>query len=175
MTDRIFKFYGQAFAATTAAAITVKFNGVEVFSGPVATDNSPVPTSATDTTSVLFEYVGTTDLSGNIPFELHVTNGTVFFGAVEANYSVADRPNPKNPVNLEPTVIVSPENSYTDVNQNLIETDGKINVKINGVDQIRNVINLDQLGDWWYAISQNETFTCDIFVDPARVITEITV
>jgi hypothetical protein len=171
--DRIFKFYGQAFAAT-AAAITVKFNGVEIFSGPVITNNSPAPDSPTDITGVLFEYVGTTDLVGNIPFELHVINGTVFFGAVEANYSGAqvevDQTDPDNPIQ---TVTVLPENFYIDVNKNSAETDGKINVSIDGIDQVRNLINPEQTGDWWYQILENQNFTCDIFVDPDIVITSI--
>lgn len=176
MADRIFKFYGQAFAATTAAVITVKFNSVEFFSGPVATDNSPVPNSATDTTSVLFEYVGTTDLSGNIPFELHVNNGTVFFGAVEANYSGFSATRDRTAESSWPSeyvVNVTPENFWSDVNQNSIETDGKSNVLINGIEQVRNLIDPSQVGDWWYRISENETFTCDIFVDPECIFTEI--
>jgi hypothetical protein len=81
-----------------------------------------------------------------------------------------DRTDPANPVR---TVIVSPENFYDDINQNSIETDGKINVKINGFDLVRNVIDTEQTGDWWYTISQHETFTCDIFVDPDRIVTVI--
>lgn len=173
MINRIFKFYGQAFADTTAA-ITVKFNGVEIFSGPVTTDSSPVPSSPTDITGVLFEYVAATDLSGNIPFELHVTNGTVFFGAVTANYSgvetEVDLTDPNNPVT---TVTVLPEYFYSDVNQNSVETDGKINVKIDGIDQTRNVIDPEQTGDWWYQILENQTFTCDIFVDPYLITTVV--
>ena len=176
MANRIFKFYGQAFAATTAAAITVKFNSVEIFSGPVPTNNSPVPNNATDTTELLFEYVGTTDLSGNIPFELHVNNGTVFFGAVEANYSGFEATKDRTDESSWPSesvVTVTPENFWADVNQNSIETDGKSNVLINGVEQVRYIMDPSQIGDWYYRISENETFTCDIFVDPERIVTEL--
>lgn len=174
MTDRIFKFYAQAFADTTAAVITVKFNGSEIFSGPVPTVNSPALDHPTDTNNVLFEHVGSIDLVGNIPFELSVATGTVFFGIVTANYSGSevdtDNTDPANPVK---TVIVSPENFYSDVNQNSFESDGKINAKIHGVDQVRNVIDPEQLGDWWYKILENETFTCNIFVDPDMIVTSI--
>jgi hypothetical protein len=172
--NRIFRFYGQAFSA----AITVKFNNVEIFSGPVPSNNSPMSNnSSTDTIELLFEYVGTTDLSGNIPFELHVTNGTVFFGAVEANYTGFAATRDRTAESSWPSefvVIEPPENCWADVNQNSIETDGKTNVQIDGVEQIRQVIDPDQAtGDWWYRISENETFTCDIFVDPDCILTEI--
>jgi hypothetical protein len=169
MINRTFKFYGQAFSPT-AAAITVKFNGVEIFSGPVSTINSAAPDSPTDTTGVMFEYVGTTDVVGNIPFELHVINGTVFFGAVAANYSGirAERSDTG-----EISIIEHPENFWSDVNQNSIETDGKSNVSINGAAQIREVIDPTQIGDWWYRILEDETFTCNIFVDPNIIVTTI--
>lgn len=174
MTNRIFKFYGQAFADTTEAVITVKFNGSEIFSGSVPTSNSPVLVQPTDINTVLFEYVGTTDLVGNIPFELSVATGTVLFGMVTANYSGfeadVDNTDPANPVI---TVIVSPENFYDDVNHNSLETDGKINAKIDGVDLTRHVIDPEQLGDWWYQIFENQTFTCNIFVDPDKIVTNI--
>ncbi len=78
-----------------------------------------------------------------------------------------------DPDNRVRTVVIPPENFYADINQNSIETDGKINVKINEADQTRLVIDPEQIGDWWYTIGQNETFTCDIFVDPERIVTVI--
>jgi hypothetical protein len=174
MADRIFKFYGQAFALTGTVAITVKFNGVEIFSGPVPTVNSLPSTQPTNTNGVLFEYVGTTDLVGNIPFELHVTNGTVFFGAIRANYSGSnfevDQTNPDAP---EIVVTTAPENYWADINQKSIESDGKTNVKINGVSKLRHVIDLKQIGDWWYQIPDGAVLTCDIEVDPTIVVEAI--
>jgi hypothetical protein len=173
MADRNFKFYIQSLS-NTPAEITVKFNSVEIFSGTMPSITTDLTGLVNWQTDAVCEYMGTTDLVGNVPFELTVINGAVAFGRIEANYSgiqtEVDRTDPVNPVK---TVIVSPENFYDDINQNSIETDGKINVKINGVDLVRNVIEPEQTGDWWYTISQNETFTCDIFVDPDRIVTGI--
>ena len=173
MMDRIFKFYVQQ-VSDTPAEITVKFNNVEIFSGSMPTITTDLLGLVNWQTDAACEYIGTTDLVGNVPFELLVTSGTVRFGRIEANYSgwqtEVDRTDPVNPVQ---TVIVAPVNFYDDVNFNAINTDGKINAKINGVDQERNVIDPTQIGDWWYTISQNETFTCDVFVDPDKIKTII--
>jgi hypothetical protein len=173
MADRNFKFYVKLLS-DIPAEITVKFNSVEIFSGTILSITTDLTESVNWQTDAACEYMGTTDLVGNVPFELSVINGAVAFGRIEANYSgiqtEVDRADPANPVR---TVIVSPENFYDDINQNSIETDGKINVKINGVDQVRNVIDPKQTGDWWYPIFQNETFTCDIFVDPDKIVTGI--
>lgn len=173
MIDRIFKFYVQPLS-DTPAEITIKFNGVEIFSDTMPAITTDLTGPVNWQTDAVCEYIGTTDLVGNIPFELSVISGTVSFGRIEANYSGyevdVDETDPVNPVQ---TVVVSPENFYADINKNSIETDGKTNAKINGIDQTRDVIDLEQTGDWWYIISQNETFTCDIFVDPDRIVTEI--
>ena len=173
MANRNFKFYIKSLS-DTPAEITVKFNSVEIFAGTMPAITTDLTGSVNWQTDAVCEYIGTTDLVGYVPFELTVTNGAVTFGRIEANYSgfelAVDRTDPANPVK---TVIVPPDNFYAEINQNSIENDGKINVKINGVDQIRLVIDPEQTGDWWYTISQNETFTCDIFVDPDRIVTVI--
>jgi hypothetical protein len=173
MADRNFKFYIQSLS-DTPAEITVKFNSVEIFSGTMPSITTDLTGPVNWQTDAACEYIGTTDLVGYVPFELTVTNGAVAFGRIEANYSgfelALDQTDPDNPVR---TVVIPLENFYADINENSIETDGKINVKINGVDLVRNVIDPEQTGDWWYTISQNETFTCDIFVDPDRIVTGI--
>ena len=171
MANRIFKFYGQAVTPMGTVEIAVKFNGVEIFSGPVPTVNSTPLNRASDPTGVLFEYVGTTDLVGNIPFELHAINGTVFFGAILANYSGCDfdidQTNPDAPMVV---VTTSPENFWANINRKSVYSDGKTNVKINGVNQVRHVIDPAQIGEWWYRISNNEVLTCDIEIDPDFIV-----
>jgi hypothetical protein len=173
MATRIFKFYGQAFSPTGDAAINVTFNGVNIHSGSVPTINSSSPQQATDTTRELFqtvklfEYTGSTDLVGNIPFELHVTSGTVFFGTIEANYSGYEIDD------VTETVTTPPENYWFDVNNNSAETDGKSNVTINGVPQVRDPVDPTEIGDWWYQIFENDTFACNIFIDPEMIVLEI--
>jgi hypothetical protein len=159
MTARTFRFYGKAFSKTGTVNVTATFNEIQIHSGPIVTVDSSPPGRIIEELDLLFEYTGITDLLGNIPLELSVTNGTLFFGTVEANYSGNDEDTP-------------PENYWGDVNSNSIETDGKNNVKINGVDQSRVVVNPDETGDWYYSIPENGTLTCDIFVDPDIVVTE---
>jgi hypothetical protein len=58
------------------------------------------------------------------------------------------------------------------VNTNSVETDGKINVQINGVEQSsRVVVDPALTGDWWYKILDSQTFTCDIFIDSTKILT----
>ena len=173
MANRNFKFYIKSLS-NTPAEITVKFNSVEIFTGTMPTITTDITGAVNWQTDAVCEYIGNTDLVGYVPFELTVINGTAAFGRIEANYSgfelAVDRTDPDNPVR---TVLVPPENFYDDINQNSIETDGKSNVFLNGIAKIREVIDPTQVGDWWYTISQNETLTCDIFVDPDRIVTVI--
>jgi hypothetical protein len=168
MINRTFRFYTQAFSESGSVSVVAKFNGQQVYSGTIPTVNSVSPTKTTDTNTVGFEYTGPIDITGQIPFELTVTGGTVFFGAVEANYSgnskIAD---PFSQV----IVAADPEDVWDDVNTNTIETEGKTEVFVNGVKQIRQVQDPSQIGDWWYRIPDAQTLTCDIFVDPNKIIT----
>jgi hypothetical protein len=174
MTTRIFKFYGKSFSQSGPVAVTAVFNGSQIHSGPVPTVDLLPPTRVTEDLDLLFEYQGTTELSGNIPLELLVTNGTLFFGSVEANYSgkeiEVDVTDPAAPVVV--STITPPENYWADVNQNSMETDGKNNVKINGITQARQPLSPEDIGDWYYRIPQNGTFSCDIFVDPDRIVVD---
>ena len=174
MINRTFKFYAQAFSETDPVSVVAKFNGQQVHSGPIPTINTLESQQPGDQSIVAFEYTGPIDIQGQVPFELTATGGTVYFGRIEANYSgvdiTVDETDPDNPIM---TVVIAPEDYWDDINYNSVETDGKTNVQIDGVEQIRQVIDPEQTGDWWYTISQNETFTCDIFVDPDKIVTGI--
>jgi hypothetical protein len=174
MINRTFKFYSQAFSESGPVSVVAKFNGQQVYSGPIPTANDVAPSAPTDLNILAFECTGPIDIQGQVPFELTVAGGTVFFGRIEANYSgVNFEVDTTDPDNLIVVVNTAPENFWQDVNQNTIETDGKTNVMIDGVEQIRQVIDPEQTGDWWYQISDSQTLTCDIFVDPNKIITSI--
>jgi hypothetical protein len=172
MINRTFKFYTQAFSESGSVSVVAKFNEQQIYSGTVPTINGVAPACSTDANSVGFEYTGSIDMTGQIPFELTVTGGTVFFGAIEANYSgieyTVDTTDLDNPVIV---VDVAPEDFWADINQNTINTDGKTNVYIDGVEQIRQIIDPAQTGDWWYRIFDTQTLVCDIFVDPEKIVT----
>jgi hypothetical protein len=175
MINRTFKFYIQAFSPSESATVAVIFNGEQVYSGSVpavnSLINSPVPTAVTDVDSLVFEYDVPIDTVGQIPFELTVQGGTVFFGKVDANYSGVDAYIDNTDLDT-PTVVVNtaPENFWHSVNNKSIESDGKTNVMIDGVEQIRNLLDTTQLGDWWYRIPDNSTLTCNILVEPEIIV-----
>lgn len=177
MATRIFRFYGRVYSLNDSVSVTARFNGEQVHSGPVPFYKRLPPNqkSLADPGLMMFEYTGSTELSGNIPLELSVTDGTLFFGTIFANYSgvelEVDRTDPVNPVVL--SVITSPENFWGEINQKSLGYDGKINVKINGADQFQTPSGPEEIGNWYYCIQENELFTCDIFVDPDMIVTEI--
>jgi hypothetical protein len=172
MIDRTFKFYTQAFSELGTVSVVAKFNGQQVYSGIIPTVNDFAPFAPTEFDILAFEWTGPIDIQGQVPFELTVTGGTVFFGRVEANYSGVDfTVNKTDPNNRVIIINIAPENFWQDVNRNTIETDGKTNVQIDGVEQFRELLDPLQLGDWWYKIFDTQTLTCDIFVDPDLIIT----
>jgi len=173
MHPRVFKFYGKAISHDGPVSVTATFNGIEIHSGPVSTASSVPLGSIHQSGDVLFEYTGTTELSGEIPFELSVSNGVVYFGLVKANYSGiefdVDYADPENPVVV---VDIAPENFWDEINQNTIESDGKLNVVINGIDCTSRSFDPPYNGDWWYTVPLNGTLTCNIVVDPKIIVTE---
>jgi hypothetical protein len=174
MINRTFKFYTQAFSESTTVSVVAKFNGHQIYSGTVPTVNDVAPDTPTKFDILAFEYTGPIDIQGHIPFELTAVGGTVFFGTIKANYSgVSTGVNKTDPDNHTIVVNIAPENFWQDVNRNTIETDGKTNVQIDGVEQIRQVIDPVQIGDWWYKIFDTQTLTCDVFVDPDLIVTSV--
>lgn len=173
MHPRVFKFYGKAVSNNGPVSVTAKFNGVEIYSGTVPTVSSVPMGLIHQSAEVLVVYTGTTEILGEIPFELSVSNGTVFFGLVKANYSGiefdVDYTDPETPVVV---VDIAPENFWDDVNRNSSESDGKTNVTINGVDRTVRSLGQGTPGDWWYSIPSGGTLTCNIVVDPEIIVTD---
>ena len=180
MAIRTFKLYGVAFLQNGTANITVNYNNVEVFSGPVTTCNEPTPLFVgypNDRITLLAQWESTTDVTGNIPISITANSGDVFWTLTEANYSGIslsyDPPvDPENPV---PVVLIQPVDFYRDPNINTEFTDGRTNVKMNGVTMtvgIRpsDVTDPGLLGDWFYEIPQGSTLSCDIYIDPDLIV-----
>jgi hypothetical protein len=90
--NRSFRFYGVGVGPNTVE-ITAKFNGAQVYSGPVFTvsDSAFATSSLQELSQIMFtiedsaEY--NTDFSGVVPLEITVTQGNmVAFNDVQANY-----------------------------------------------------------------------------------------
>jgi hypothetical protein len=95
MTIRTVKIQGLAYGSVPAE-ITVTANGNTVFSGAVSTLDQPLPTlpdpslSASTVTLCTFEIDQT--FVGQIPMTCEVTQGTVIFAQILANYSTILNP-----------------------------------------------------------------------------------
>jgi hypothetical protein len=167
MPARTFKFLGKAYSTTGNVSVTATFNGAQVYSGEVPTLAQVPPGRNLETLDEFFQWVGDTDLSGNIPFTLSVSNGTVFFGEPFANYSGFEAT-----INFDTTpptwasIETEPVDYWADVNMNTVETDGKYNVTVNGVAQSRVLQSDTEIGDWQYTVPNGATLACDIFIDP---------
>lgn len=103
MTNRTVQIYGYGFGLTDAT-MTVTLNGTTIFSGAVTTTNQPAPTLPdlnldTDTVPICsFELPVT--FNGTQPMTCQVTNGTIIFAQILANYATV--PNPiYSPADLE--------------------------------------------------------------------------
>jgi len=88
MAERTVVFKGLAYGSTPAT-VQITANGVSIFSGTITTENQPVPVMPNSelVTAALFTMTADTAFSGTIPMTCEVTNGTVIFAEVIANYS----------------------------------------------------------------------------------------
>ena len=117
MAERTVVFKGLAYGAT-AATVQITANGVSVFSGTVTTQNQPVPAMPNSelVTAALFTMTADTAFSGTIPMTCEVTNGTVIFAEVIANYS-----NKSNPIYTaeQLAILTSPDPNTSNPSINL--------------------------------------------------------
>jgi hypothetical protein len=173
MINRTFKFYGKAFSNTDPVSVVATFNGQQIYAGTVSTTTgiSAAPEFIEICDTLLFESILDIGTTGQVPLTLTVSGGTLFFGHVDSNYSgvgfVVNKTDPDNHVIV---VNTAPENFWTqDIFSN---SDSKSNVFINNVEWERNIADFPEAtGEWIYQIPDLGTFTCDIFVDPALIVT----
>jgi hypothetical protein len=176
MVARTAKIMGSAYSTQSTITIEVEYNGNIVYSGtmPAITQN-PTPITQPNTNpnweSELGTFVTDTDITGQIPCRITVTNGTLFFGHFWMNYTgnVIYTPN-SNPPPEYITTPVAPIELFSDPNINTVESDGLSNTRKNGVEWPWRSSPGDMLGDWCYPVYSGETFTFDFFVDPDCVV-----
>lgn len=95
MTNRTVKIYGYGFGSTPAS-IEVTLDGNVVYNGTITTTSDPVPTLPdmqldTETVSIC-EFELPVTFAGTIPMVCEVTNGTVIFAQIMANYCPIPNP-----------------------------------------------------------------------------------
>jgi len=95
MAERTVVFKGLAYGSTPAT-VQITANGVSIFSGTITTENQPLPVMPNPelTTAIVPLFTMTVDTAflGTVPMTCEVTNGTVIFADIVANYS--DKFNP---------------------------------------------------------------------------------
>lgn len=184
MVARVAKFMGSLYSTSSTATVEVEYNGVVVQSGALsATTQNPLPEAQPSTSTTweqsLFEFQTDTDITGNIPVKITVTNGVLFFSHFQMNYTgkaglVANDPNvpidPTNPATWHWENLILPQDFYSDPNTNTLETDGVSNTRKNGSPWTWRTNVSDQLGNWAYMVQAGETFEFDFYVDPAKTI-----
>jgi hypothetical protein len=152
MTTRTFRQHAQGFGAATTN-ITVTLNGQEIFSGPVATENAPLPVlpdPAVVIDNVIFTWENDTTFSGPATLEISVSGSPLLLADTVANY---------------PTD--APEFSdqylgfYSYQDSDVTVTDPFANEQIDGIPVAR-VEGSDLTGQWWWTIMPGSTFTATV-------------
>jgi len=95
MAIRTIQFLGMGFGSSPAT-VTATANGTQIFSGTVTTVDQPVPAlpnlALEADQVVLFTYEIDTAFTGEIPMTCAITNGTVIFSEILANYVPIQNP-----------------------------------------------------------------------------------
>lgn len=98
MTNRTIQIIGQGFGSTPATVVAT-LDGATVFSGQISTLAQPVPVLPDSSITianavVLFTFEVPTTFTGSKPLTIEMTNGSLIFGAVDANYITTTEWNP---------------------------------------------------------------------------------
>jgi hypothetical protein len=86
MTDRTIKIIGEAYSTSGDATCTISVDGVELYSGPVETNNSEPPTFQGKVDTVLAEFTVDVDFYGPKQIQITCNSGVIFAGDFVANY-----------------------------------------------------------------------------------------
>jgi len=159
MTTRTFRQHAQGFGAATTN-ITVKLDGQEIFSGPVVTENAPLPVLPNPAFSVAneaFTWEKDTAFSGTMALEISVSGSPLLLANTVANYPT-DAP--------EFAGDFMGFYSYQD-GETLI-SDPFSDEQIDGISVSRNE-DPSLSGQWWWTIMPGSTFTCTVSVAPSLI------
>ena len=169
---------GSAYSTGTTVTCQVEYNNTVVYSGTLpANTQDPLPVNQPNPDPTweqeLFSFVTDTDITGEIPMKISVTDGIVFFAHLWMNYcgNVIVEQDPSDP-NKKIRTPIAPVDFWADPNINTEASDGVSNCVKNGEPWDWRVNVGDRLGDWAYPVSESETFTFDFYVDPTLIVTD---
>ena len=154
MTTRTVKLFGLAYGSSPAE-IAVTLDGAPVYTGTVTTNDTLVPSlpnlEIANTTAEFCEFEIPLDFEGTKAMTCSVTNGTVIFAQILANYCVI--------ANTDP-VIGTGSTGFSSIDG---IGDARSNVSINGVAQTVN--HTEELsGTWWFIVPSGSTLSYDLDV-----------
>jgi hypothetical protein len=155
MTVRTFKQHAQAFGAIPTN-ITVKLDGQEIFSGPLTTENSPLPTLpdlAFAIPNVAFSWEKDSSFSGTVALEISVEGSPMLIADTLANYRTDS---PANADIFEPFY-------YEQVGEN-IYSDPFSDEQIDGI-PVSRLSDQDLPGQWWWTVMPGSTFTTTVHIE----------
>ena len=154
MTTRNFIQCGQAYGSTTAS-ITATIDGTVVFSGPVSTVNTPVPTRpdvSTDTVPTIFTWTNTVAFAGTQSYSIAATGSPLLLDFTGADHCVANN-------------VAEFLSFYTYAIGGVTVPDPFTNVAIDGVAMQRGPDNSTLSGQWQWLIPAGSTLTATLNVN----------
>jgi len=152
MTTRTVKMLGLAYG-TTPAEIAVTLDGVSIYTGTVPTAATPVATlpnlELANTTVEFCNFEIPMDFEGTKSMTCAVTNGTVIFAQIDANYCVI--------ANTDPVIGTGPD-GFGGIGG---VGDARSNVAIGGV--LQPVNHTEEFnGTWWFTVPTGSTLTYNL-------------
>jgi hypothetical protein len=161
MTNRTVQILGVAYGSSPTS-ITAAWNGNQIFSGTVPTQNTPAPTYATSmadvTPGVLFTFEIPMDATGNIGMTTSIENNTVLLAEILANYC--------NVANVTGNVVThtsSGPNGFYSISPPLT-SDERSEVLIDGITQSIPNPKTEPGGTWWFIVPAGSTLSCNVDV-----------
>jgi hypothetical protein len=159
MTNRIVQVLGSGYGSTPASVVAT-WNGIQVFSGTVYTQDSPVPVAPTPGPApgqVLFTFEIPMDVDGNISMTTDVIGNPVLFTEILANYA-----------NLEAnstSYTSSGASRFITIAGNLDVLDVRSQVILNGISlPITDPKPSTETGTWWWVVGTDTSMSCQVAV-----------
>jgi len=154
MTTRNFIQCGQAYGSTTAS-ITATIDGTVIFTGPISTLDTPIPTrldTSPNYMPTIFTWTNTVAFSGTQSYSIAVTGSPLLLGGTTADYCVANN-------------VSAFHSFYTYEIDGVAVADPLTNVAIDGMAQTRGPNNDTLPGQWHWSIPAGSTLTATLNVN----------